>query len=96
MSRVAIVFEAPRDGYGINQVIDSYRFDEPMTVGYLREILEGLPDEMYLILSHDSGYTYGSISEHTLMYSIEKEDGKWELTDDLSEAMDAYRDEEED
>lgn len=52
----AIVFGADRTGYGIDQV------RHPMTVGKLRELLEDLDDDMMVILSHDNGYTYGSMS----------------------------------
>lgn len=52
----AIVFEARREGYGIDQI------DRPMTVGELREMLEGVDDDTIFVLSHDGGYTYGSLS----------------------------------
>lgn len=52
----AIVFQASRDGYGIDQL------RSVMTVGMLREMLEDLDDDMMVICSHDNGYTYGSLS----------------------------------
>ena len=50
----AIVFEAARTGYGIDQV-------EAITVGDLLEILQDFDPETLFILSHDRGYTFGSI-----------------------------------
>lgn len=55
--KTALVFEARRDGYGIDQIRDA------MTVGQLRELLEDLDDETLIICSHDNGYTYGSLSK---------------------------------
>ena len=52
----AIVFQASRDGYGIDQLTNI------LTVGQLREMLADLDDDMMVICSHDSGYTYGSLS----------------------------------
>ena len=51
----AIVFEVIREGYGIDQI------NNPLTVGDLRELLEDLDDDITIILSHDNGYTYGSL-----------------------------------
>lgn len=52
----ALVFEAEREGYTLRQV------GSPMTVGELREFLLDYPDDTLFMLSHDRGYTYGSIS----------------------------------
>lgn len=52
----ALVFEAEREGYSIPQV------RKPMTVGELRAFLEDYDDDTLFILSHDRGYTYGTIS----------------------------------
>lgn len=71
----AIVFEAPREGYGIDQLRN------PMTVGELKELLEDYEDDMLVILSHDRGYTYGSLGwgyNHECSYFVEREDGEWE------------------
>lgn len=56
--RKALVFEASRDGYGIDQIEE-----HAMTVGQLKEVLEQVDDDMIVVLSHDRGYTYGSLSE---------------------------------
>ena len=55
-TRKALVFEALREGYGIDQLRD------PMTVGELRRLLEEYDDDALFVLSHDSGYTYGSVT----------------------------------
>ena len=74
MSKKALVFEANRDGYGIEQI------RHPMTVGELKEILEDLDDDTLFVLSHDNGYTYGSIGDRDGMMSLytENDDGEWE------------------
>mgnify|MGYP007101830263 CR=1 FL=1 len=51
-----LVFEASRTGYGIDQV------ESPMTVGELREFLKDFEEDDEIILSHDRGYTYGTLS----------------------------------
>lgn len=72
--RTAVVFEAERSGYSIDQVIDDWT--KPMTVGEIRRILEDYEGDDLFILSHDRGYTYGSISEQ--MQFEENDDGEWE------------------
>ena len=67
--RTAIVWEARRDGYGIDQLRN------PMTVGELKAILEDYEDDTLVILSHDRGYTYGSISGYPAYR--EEQDGEW-------------------
>lgn len=59
----ALVFEASRDGYGIDQLRN------PVTVGELREMLADFPDDMLIICSHDNGYTYGSLSRSVMVQS---------------------------
>ena len=72
----ALVFEAPRTGYGIDQVRGA------MTVGELKRLLEDFDDETLIITSHDRGYTYGTISETDFCLYTETEDGEWEEADD--------------
>ena len=78
----AIVFQASRDGYGIDQLSNI------LTVGQLREMLADLDDDMMVICSHDSGYTYGSLSrvaeireeqegEHGIEYETVDEISVW-------------------
>ena len=69
--RTALVFDARRDGYGIDQIAD-----KAMTVGELKELLEDYDDDTLFVLSHDRGYTYGSIKYPA--YYEENEDGEFE------------------
>ena len=50
-----ITFEAIREGYSKSQV------GSPLTVGELRTFLEDYTDETLIFLSHDNGYTYGTL-----------------------------------
>ena len=76
----AIVFNAAREGYGIDQLRN------PVTVGQLRQMLEGLEDDMIVVLSHDNGFTYGSLSRGAeIMEEREGEYGiEFETVDDVS------------
>ena len=69
----AVVFQAPREGYGIDQIAGN-----AITVGdlveWLQENCEG--DEIF-VLSHDSGYTYGSIDRWTAELYTEGKDGEF-------------------
>lgn len=71
MVRKAIVFEALRRGYGIDQVADSL-----MTVAELMEILQEYDDDTLVVISHDNGYTYGSLRLED--ERVENEEGEWE------------------
>lgn len=70
--RRAVVFEARREGYGIDQFAH-----QAMTVGELKELLEDIEDDALFVLSHDSGYTYGSIDARDATVYQEQEDGEW-------------------
>ena len=52
-----VVIEAYREGYSPNQLRGT------MTVGELRDYLDVYASDTPVILSHDNGYTYGSVSE---------------------------------
>ncbi len=71
--RKAVVFEADRSGYGIDQIAD-----KAITVGELKAFLEDYDDDTLVVLSHDRGYTFGSISEFDCREATEDEDGEWE------------------
>lgn len=58
MEKYAIVFEATRTDYQVSQTADR---DAVMTVGALRSYLEGLNDDDLVIISHDDGFTYGTL-----------------------------------
>lgn len=76
MSKRAIVFEAAREGYGIEQI------RRPMTVGELIGFLQDFDEDTLVILSHDRGYTYGSLDVMTEVTTFEEnEDGEWEAID---------------
>lgn len=69
MARQAIVFEAERRGYSIDQIAD-----RAMTVGELINWLADFNEDTLFILSHDNGYTYGSISSSMMSEWREDED----------------------
>ena len=71
--REALVFEARRDGYGIDQIAD-----KAMTVGELMGILEDYDEDTLIVISHDGSYTYGSISSGWMCEAREQKDGEWE------------------
>ena len=68
--RTAIVFDAARTGYSIDQV------SRPMTVGELIDILDEFEDDTLVILSHDNDYTFGSLSGYPREFKTD-EDGEW-------------------
>ena len=69
----AVVFEAHRTGYNIEQVAD-----RAMTVGELISLLGDYDEDTVFVLSHDNGYTYGSINSFEMVECTENEDGKFE------------------
>ncbi len=69
-NRQALVFEAERTGYSIDQI------RRPITAGELRRLLEDYDDDTLIILSHDRGYTYGSLDGRP-SFMVET-DGEWE------------------
>ena len=50
-----ITFEAEREGYSKSQVWN------PLTVGDLKTFLEDYADDTLIFLSHDNGYTFGTL-----------------------------------
>jgi hypothetical protein len=80
MSKKAYVFEAAREGYSIDQLRGA------VTIGELREFLNQIEDDDALfVLSHDGGYTYGSLSRGCMVKrETEGEYGtEWEDYDEL-------------
>ena len=73
--KTAIVFEAFREGYGIDQI------QHPVTVGELRALLEDLDDDTLFVLSHDNGYTYGSLSRRATIR--EEREGEYDAEYDF-------------
>lgn len=74
--RSAVVFEAERRGYGIDQIAD-----QAMTVGDLIDLLQEFDEDDLFVLSHDNGYTYGSVNRWMVYEAREDEDGEWERED---------------
>lgn len=75
----AIVFEAKREGYGIDQI------RRPMTVGELKRVLEYYDDDTLFVLSHDNRYTFGSIEAddtEDISLFVEGNDGEWEESEE--------------
>ena len=70
--RKALVFEAPRTGYGIDQIANN-----AVTVGDLIEMLQEYDEDTLFVLSHDGGYTYGSIRPYEAVRYEETEDGEF-------------------
>lgn len=74
--RKALVFEAPRTGYGIDQIANN-----AVTVGDLIEFLQEFEEDTLFVLSHDGGYTYGSIRPYEAVVHEETEDGDFAEAD---------------
>ena len=53
--KTAIIIEARREGYAPDQCYNT------ITAGELAEILQGYDEDTPVYLSHDNGYTYGSL-----------------------------------
>ena len=49
-----------------------------MTVGELIDILSDYDEDALFVLSHDNGYTYGSLDRWSYREAAENEDGEWE------------------
>lgn len=74
MTNVAIVVEVSREGYGIDQIERS-----AMTVRELIEQLEQYDDDDIVVLSHDNGYTYGTVSfDDATVFEKNEETDEWE------------------
>lgn len=73
-NRTAIIFEASREAYSIESAAER----DAMTVGELIRILKDYDEDDLIIMSHDRGYTYGSIHERYMTLYQENEDGEFE------------------
>lgn len=56
----AVVFEAMREAYGMGDLRDA------ITVGELVNLLLDCDPDAKFVLSHDRGFTYGSIHEYDM------------------------------
>ena len=63
-----ITFEAIREGYNKSQV------GSPLTVGELKAFLEDYSDNTLIFLSHDNGYTFGTLRLNEVEESYEIEE----------------------
>ena len=64
----AIIFEAVREGYDLDQIRN------PITVRDLIDILEQFDEDDLVFLSHDNGYTYGTIPEDYEVRELDEQD----------------------
>lgn len=67
MEKQVLFLDARREGYGIDHIHST------MTVGELISFLQDFDEDMPIYLSHDNGYTYGSIREGSF-HESENED----------------------
>lgn len=67
----ALVFEARRDVYGIEQL------RKAVTVGDLLAFLEGRDPNEWIVLSHDNGYTYGTVSRRVSVQEYDENDEEY-------------------
>ena len=65
-----LVFEAERTGYSTEQI------DRPITVGELINFLQDFNEDTPIYLSHDRGYTYGTLN--TWDCKEVEDDEEWE------------------
>ena len=56
MEKVVVFINGSRDGYSVDQVMDT------MTVGELIECLSQFDEDAKVYLNNDNGYTYGGIT----------------------------------
>ena len=66
---MVITFEAEREGYTRGQV------SAPLTVGELKQFLDDYSDDTLIFLSHDRGYTFGTLR-------LEEVEESWRVEDD--------------
>ena len=63
MSEQALIIEAKREGYTIEQAENER---EAITVGELMRLLEDFDEDTKVYISNDNGYTYGSVTEYRI------------------------------
>ena len=62
-----LIINAMRESYGKDDV-------RTITVGELKQLLEDYDDEAEIVLSHDSGYTYGGLRPELIEEDYEEEE----------------------
>ena len=75
MTKKLVLIEGKRSGYSPGQIID-----DTITIGELKEIIEGMDDDTRVLLSNDNGYTYGYINESTIS-QVEYDEKKDEISE---------------
>jgi hypothetical protein len=86
----ALVIEAERTAYSIEQLRGA------VTVGDLKMFLEGRDDNEWIVLSHDNGYTYGTLSRSVSVREYDEDEEEYS-EDEYSDYINHYEfyDEEE-
>jgi hypothetical protein len=81
MDRKIVLIDAVRECYGADDFFEGSMMmrKETMTVGDLIEFLEGCDPEARVILSHDSGYTYGGITYQKIQEAVVDSSGAIEV-----------------
>ena len=64
-----LIYSTSREGYGIDQI------HRTMTAGELINFLAQYDEDTPIYLSFDNGYTYGNITERTIIPSEDLEEG---------------------
>ena len=64
-----LIYSTFREGYGIDQI------NRTMTAGELINFLAQYDEDTPIYLSFDNGYTYGNITERTIIPSEDLEEG---------------------
>jgi hypothetical protein len=67
MENLKLIITAHRNGYSPKQC------GKTLTVSELIEVLQNYDEDLPVYLSHDNGYTFGSISENDLNEDDEEE-----------------------
>ena len=70
-SKTVLTIDGRRTGYTINQVL---RYENTLTVGELKEYLEGFDDDTPVLINNDNGYTYVEITYDSFKDEVTDED----------------------
>ena len=70
-SKTVLTIDGRRTGYTINQVLT---YENTLTVGELKEYLEGFDDDTPVLINNDNGYTYGEITYDSFKDEVTDED----------------------
>ena len=70
-SKTVLTIDGRRTGYTINQVLT---YENTLTVGELKEYLEGFDDDTPVLINNNNGYTYGEITYDSFKDEVTDED----------------------